>query len=75
MDMEKIKEQAKKIMDSFAGALEKVEVEEAKVEREQDRRQEKEGKEADFEFRNIMFENAPKTKNNCIEAEKGSWVE
>jgi Asp-tRNA(Asn)/Glu-tRNA(Gln) amidotransferase C subunit len=75
MDKEEIKRQAKEIMDNFARALAKVKVVEGKVERKEDRREEKEGEEADSDFRKIMFENAPKTKDGCIEAEKGEWLE
>lgn len=76
-EKEKIKHEAKEILDKFADALEKAnikEIEEAKIERDKDKREEKQEKEADKEFIKIMFENAPKTKNNCIEAEKGSWI-
>lgn len=69
---EEIQQQAKDILDRFSKALEKVNVEETKVEREEDRR--KEGKEKAFIDNRIMFSNAPKTKDNCIEAEKGAWV-
>jgi len=75
MDKEEIKLQAKRIIDKFSKALEKVSVEETRVEREEDRRQEKEGEEADSEFRKIMFENAPKKSGEYVEAEKGSWLE
>jgi Asp-tRNA(Asn)/Glu-tRNA(Gln) amidotransferase C subunit len=75
MDKEEIKKQAKEIMDNFASALEKVKVEEGRVEREADRREEKRGEEADSDFRKIMFENAPEKEGDCIKAEKGGWVE
>jgi Asp-tRNA(Asn)/Glu-tRNA(Gln) amidotransferase C subunit len=74
IDAEKIKEQAKSIIDSFASELEKIEVEEELVEREEDRRQEKEPSENDSEFRKIIFENAPNKKGDCIVAEKGKWT-
>ena len=69
-----IKKQAKRILDSFAKALDKVKVEESKVERPEDRRIEEEGLEGDKDFREIMFSNAGKTKGDCIEAEKGEWA-
>jgi len=82
MNQEEIKKQAKEIMDNFASALEKVKVEEARVEREEDRRKEKailsqkESKESESEeFRKIMFENAPEKAGDCIKAEKGGWLE
>tara|TARA_Y100000310_G_C20547364_1_gene746249 strand:+ start:717 stop:944 length:228 start_codon:yes stop_codon:yes gene_type:complete len=75
MDRENIKLQAKKIIDSFARELEKVKVEESRVERDEDRREEREGDgKENSDFRKIMFKNAPKTRDDCIEAEKGGWV-
>jgi len=74
LDKEEIKKQAKKIIDSFVSELEKIEVEEENVERDEDRRQEKEPSESDSEFRKIMFENSSDVKNNCIVAEKGKWT-
>ena len=81
MDKEETKKQAKKIIDSFVRELEKVNVEESRVEREEDRREEavlsqKKSKDSESEeFREIMFENAPKKSGDCIEAEKGGWLE
>ena len=74
MNPDTIKKQAKEILDKFSKALEKVKIEEAKVERPEDRRQEKDGGEADPEFRKIMFQNAPETKDDCIQGEKGEWT-
>ena len=75
-EKEEIKQSAKKIMDNFADALAEIEKKapETAVEREEFERQEKEPWQADSDFREIMFKNAPKTKNDCIEAEKGEWV-
>jgi hypothetical protein len=84
MEKEDIKKQAKKIMDNFVKALQSVKIGEARVERKEDRRDEKDGEEADSDFRKITFENfrnkdipdsAPKKSKECIEAEKGSWLE
>ena len=75
MNPEEIKIQAKKIMDNFISALEKVELEEARVERDEDRRTEKEGFLGDSDFRKIMLENAPEKENDCVKAEKGGWIE
>jgi len=74
MDKYEIKKQAKEVIDNFAKSLEKIKIEEARVERGEDRREEKEGEEGDGDFRKIMFENAPKKRDECIEAEKGGWV-
>ena len=75
MNQEEILKQAKKIMDNFHEALKDVEkLEESRVERDECEREEKEPGKTDSEFRKIMLENAPKTKDDCIEAEKGKWV-
>ena len=75
MNREEIQQQAKEILGKFARALEKVKVEEARVEREEDRRKEGEGFSGNEKFRKIMFENAPEKSGECIEAEKGGWLE
>ena len=74
MSQEDIKEQAKRIIDNFAKALESVKAEEESVERDEDRREEKETNEPSPEFRKIILENAPNTKDGCIVAEKGKWA-
>ena len=73
---EKIKREAKLILDKFAKALEKIKTEESFVEREEDRRKVGDGnreENPDSEFRKIFFENAPSIKKECIEAERGKW--
>lgn len=74
MDREDIKKQAKKILDDFAKALESVKFEEELVERDSDRRDETEASEPNAEFRKIVLENAPATKEGCILTEKGKWA-
>ena len=76
MNQEEIKKQAKRIMDSFGNALDKAGVKEKTVfvEREKDRREEKEEKN-DSEFRKIMFENAPNSRDDFLIAERGEWEE
>jgi hypothetical protein len=75
MKQEEILEQAKKIMDNFHEALKDVEkLEESRVERDECEREEAEGWKTDSEFCDIMFKNAPRTKDDCIEAERGKWV-
>ena len=75
-EKEEIKQSAKKIMDNFADALAEIEKKapETSVERDEFERQEKEPWQSDSYFREIMFKNAPKTKGDCIEAEKGEWA-
>jgi len=74
---EAIKEEAKRILDKFAKALEKIkEIPDSFVERDEDRREEQKsekGKESDSDFRKIFFENAPATKKDSVQAEKGGW--
>jgi predicted Asp-tRNA(Asn)/Glu-tRNA(Gln) amidotransferase subunit C len=74
MDKEDIKKQAKKIIDNFVNALEKVKFKEELVERDNDRREEKGTTSSNEEFRKIILENAPDTKEGCIVAEKGKWT-
>ena len=75
MKQEEILEQAKKIMDNFHEALKDVEnLEDSRVERDECEREETESWKTDSEFREIMFKNAPRTKDDCIEAEKGKWT-
>lgn len=71
---EEIRKEAKLILDKFAKTLEEVkEIPDSFVEREEDRREEKEGKKGDDDFRKIFFENAPATKKSCVLAERGKW--
>ena len=75
MNQSEILRQAKQIMDSFHNALRDVEkLEENRVERDECEREEKAGELGDSDFRKIMFKNAPKVKDDCIEAEKGKWT-
>lgn len=74
-EQEKIKEEAKGIMDSFAKALEKVEnelSEDFSVKREFQTRKETHAS-SKKEFQDIFFENAPSKSGNFIKAEKGKW--
>jgi len=75
MNQTEILKQAKGIIDSFHNALKDVEkLEEVRVERKECERVEGEGENGNSEFREIMFKNAPKVKDDCIEAERGKWV-
>lgn len=74
-EQEKIKKEAKGIMDSFAKALEKVESELAEdfsIKREFQTRKETHAS-SKKEFQDIFFENAPSKSGNFIKAEKGKW--
>jgi hypothetical protein len=70
----KLEEETKKLLDKFSKALGSVKSsDESNVEREFDRRKEKEGKSCDLNFRNIMLENAPQKDSDFIIAEKKTW--
>jgi len=72
MKEEEIKAQAKKIMDEFISALEKVNVDEkVGFEADTDTRVPKGKKNP--EFRKELLSNAPKSKDGCILAEKKGW--
>lgn len=74
LDGEKIREQAKAIMDEFVKALDKAgEISgEVGIEREQATRTAKKEKPAP-DFRERMLKNAPKKDSDHIIAEKKSW--
>lgn len=74
-EQEKIKKEAKQIMDSFSKALARVESEladESAVKRKEQVREETKI-ECSKEFRKIFFENAPSKSQDWIKAEKGKW--
>lgn len=71
---EKIKIQAKSIMDNFARVLETVNLEQSHVERKEYERKEQEPWDTSAEFKQKILENAPKKDNDCIIAEKGAWT-
>ena len=74
-EKEKIKKQAKSIIDSFSNKLSKIDkkMPEPLIEREKGEREEGDGKEDKNFSRNIMFENAPQENNDFIIAEKKKW--
>ena len=72
-DREKIKQEAKEIMDSFSEKISSLKnLKELLVEEEVGERKEKEGKSCDNSFREKMFVNAP-CEDGFIIAEKKSW--
>ena len=76
VDQEKIKEEAKEILDKFAEALENVEKEnkdESYVDREDFERIEKEGEECEEGFKEKILKNAPEHNDDFILGEKGAW--
>lgn len=73
MDRDKIRQQAKDIMDEFARALEGLELEEdLGIERSEQTRVPN-AWEPDEEFRERFLKNAPKTKDGYLAAEKKKW--
>ena len=70
-----IKKQAKDIMDKFSEKLSKIDkkIPEPLIEREEFERIEGEGKESNSDFRQRMFENAPKKNKDFILTEKKKW--
>ena len=74
-EREEIKRQAKGIMDKFSEKISKVKskIPEPLIEREEFEREEGEGKESNSEFRQRMFENAPRKNKDFILTEKKKW--
>ena len=75
IDREKIKEQAKKIMDEFVSALEKAEQvkEEFGIIRKEIIRTPREDKYKGSDFKQRILKNAPKVEDEQIVAEKKKW--
>ena len=74
-EKEEIKEEAKRIMDSFSKKLEKVKdkIPEPLIEREDFEREEGNGNEQNLDFRKRFFENAPNKNSDFILTEKKKW--
>ena len=74
-EKEAIKKEAKRIMDKFSEKLSNVgkKISEPLIYREEFEREEKEGKESNFDFRERMFVNAPRKNKDFIIAEKKKW--
>lgn len=71
---EEIRAEAKKIIDNFAFAIEKVKIKEKKGKKEiSGFREEGNGKKGDSEFRKRMFANAANKNEDNIIAETKSW--
>lgn len=74
-DLEKIKIDAKKIIDSFSEQLARVKVPDGEplIEKKEFERKEGNGEECDGDFRKIMFENAPEKSGDFIIGERKRW--
>ena len=72
---EKIKKEARHILDKFAKALEKVETKEENfyVDREDFERKEGNGEACEKDFKRNMLKNAPEHEGDFIIVEKGNW--
>jgi len=74
IDKEEIRKQAKHIMDNFIKALDKAEcVREQFGSERKDSTRPKAKKEEDIGFRERMFKNAPKKRDDFFVMEKKSW--
>jgi len=75
VDREKVKEQAKKLMDEFVSALEKAEEvkEEFGVKRKDVMRVPGKDKYKNSDFKERMLKNAPKVEDGQIVAERKKW--
>jgi len=75
MDESKVKEEAKKIMDSFMNSLGEIELEDSfELSRDSCYREEGNGEEPDEDFRTRFFANAPNVKRDFVISQKGAWV-
>jgi len=77
MNTDKIKRQAKQILDNFADALASVEKETKKqvnVDREEFERKEGNEKECNPKFKQAFLKNSPAHDDDFIIAEKGNWI-
>ncbi len=73
-EKEKIKEEAKHILDKFAKSLEAVKLKEKSLKTPVSGfRKEGASESSPQEFREMLFSNAPKTEGDCIIAEKKKW--
>jgi Asp-tRNA(Asn)/Glu-tRNA(Gln) amidotransferase C subunit len=71
---EKIKREAKELLDKFSKALENVELKQKNLKEEVGGfREEGEGKDCEPNFRKKMFDNAPEKKGDFLLSEKRKW--
>ena len=73
-EKEQIRKEAKRIIDDFASALDKVKIKMEKVKKlHGGYRKEGLGEKGDNDFRTVMFENAPEKEEDFMVAEKKKW--
>jgi len=74
MNQSQITVQAKKIIDNFSKALEKIKISPKKtIQKTGGFREESEPQQANQEFKKRMFSNAPETQGDFIISEKRKW--
>ena len=74
-EKEEIKEQARELVLNFGDTIEQLpDIPESFVERESDSREELAGEEDENLDKEMVLDNAPKTKDGCVMAETGSWL-
>ena len=75
MDVEKVRAEARAILDKFGAQLKEVKISSKIVFDGKDKgvRDEKKGNICDNDFRTIMFKNAPHFDEECLILEKASW--
>ena len=72
-EKKEIQKQAKKILDNFSSALEKIKTSETHLKQGSGMREQGEPWQTDPDFRDLMFLNAPFVEDDSIIAEKGEW--
>ena len=72
-EQEKIKKEAKAIMDNFSKSLKGLEKEEFKGVKRDNQTRKESNSNCDPDFRKAFFENAPNKEGDWIKAEKGKW--
>ncbi len=76
VDVEKVRLEARAILDKFGQQLESVKIS-SRLKRDSSEigvRDEKKGNSCDESFRTIMLKNAQKKNDECIILEKGAWT-
>lgn len=72
-EKQKIRDNAKKLLDEFSSKLSKIKSIETKTENKENLRTEKNGWTTNNDFRELMMDNAPTVEDGLIIAERGKW--
>jgi len=73
MDAEKIKMEARNLLDKFGKDLESIEIDSKNKKTHGPLRKEENGQSCDVSFKTIMFKNAPNKTDISLLTEKGHW--